>query len=405
MSLTERIAWFACPSGIAGDMALGALIDAGADIDDVVAGCNRLGLDGWHLSATTVARSAITATRVEVTCAESHHHRGLADIRAILDAADLPARVHARAVGVFVRLAAAEAEVHGCTPDEVHFHEVGAVDALIDVVGTCAALESLGIDRVTAGRVALGSGTATTEHGLLPVPAPAVTRLLAGAPVSGGAVEAELTTPTGAALLAELVDRWGPVPDMTLLAGGLGAGSRNPEHVPNVVQVLIGEAAPAAGTDEVVVIEANLDDVTGEVLAHTIARLMEEGARDAWVSPTVMKKGRPAHSLHALADPALVPALAEVIFAETGTLGLRTHTVQRMVQPRRVESVRGTVADPDSGPLRVKHGPHGAKVEFDDARAEAARTGTPLRGTTGGSPRDAGSRDTACDGDTARDTE
>jgi uncharacterized protein (TIGR00299 family) protein len=369
-------AWLHCYAGVAGDMVLGALLDAGADIDEVRATVGRLGVDGWSLEAETVLRGGISATRAVVsTPGEGQHHRAWADIRDLLAGAGLPTRVHERAHATFAALAEVEGALHGVPPDEVHFHEVGALDAIVDVVGVCAALEALAVDEVACSPVATGFGSVGAAHGQLPVPAPATARLLVGLPVIGVDVPLELATPTGAALVRTLASTFGPVPALTLTSTGLGAGSRELDGRPNVVQVLVGERSAHDGGEAAVLVEANVDDVTGEVLAHTIARLLAAGAHDAWVTPIVMKKGRPAHTVSALTDPLSAPAIGTVLAAETGSLGVRSTTVQKWPSPRRVE-----VVDVEGQPVRVKVTPTGrVKVEFDDAVAAAEALGVPVR--------------------------
>src|SRR6185437_15213826 len=313
-----NVAWFHCFAGIAGDMALGSLLDAGADLNEVVALVRRVPIPGWELRAEPVLRGGVACTRAVVAVAEDGTARTHADIDALLVGAGLPARVERRARAAFAALARVEGALHGRKPADVHFHEVGGHDAVVDVVGTMAALEVLGVDRVAASPVATGTGTVRSAHGLLPNPSPAVVRLLAGAPTYGRDTPVELTTPTGAALLASLADGFGPLPPMTVSASGFGAGGAELADLPNCTQVVLGTAASTAGADvgggqPVVQLEANLDDVTGEQLAYAVASLMDAGAHDAWVTPAVMKKGRPAHVLHALCDPALVAVVRAVI--------------------------------------------------------------------------------------------
>jgi hypothetical protein len=279
---------------------------------------------------------------------------------------------------VFGRLAAAEGRLHGLPPEEVHFHEVGGLDAIVDVVGTCLALESLGVGSVRSSPVALGTGTVRGSHGLLPNPAPAVVELLAGAPVRGAAREEELTTPTGAALLAGLAESFGPVPQMKIRSSGYGAGSRDLDGMPNVLQVVIGEletdvASQVPLHQDLVVLEANVDDVTGEVLAHTVGALMRAGALDAWLVPVVAKKGRPAHIVSVLAEPGAVARLATVLTQETGTLGFREHLVARSALIRQLLEV-----EVSGERVRVKAGPYQLKAEHDDCARAAAHLGLPL---------------------------
>jgi hypothetical protein len=373
-------AWFHCFSGVSGDMTLGALLDAGVDLGVVVDGLRALALDGWSLHAERVLRGGISATRAIVDAPEQPHHRPYADIVAILDNATLPDRTRRRAAAAFRALAQVEAELHGVAVDHVEFHEVGSLDAIVDIVGSCLALEALDVDEVVCSPVALGLGTVRAAHGVLPNPAPATLRLLAraGAPARGIDQPLELATPTGVALMTTLASTFGPLPAMTVTATGHGAGGRDLPHQPNVVQVVLGEAAPerVAGNrgQPVTLLEANVDDVTGEVLAHTVAALLAAGAHDAWITPIVMKKGRPAHTVHALCDPSRADAIAATLLRETGTLGLRGTSLERWPQAREVE-----VVDVDGQPVRVKLSGHRVKVEFDDAAAAADALGRPVR--------------------------
>jgi uncharacterized protein (TIGR00299 family) protein len=358
-------------------MALGALIDAGADVDEVRSMCRRLPLAGWELDTAPVLRGGVAATRAIVGVLESGVVRTYGHITAMVEEARLPERVRNRALTTFEVLARAEGRLHRRPPEQVHFHEVGAIDAIIDVVGTCAALEVLGVDEVRASPVAQGIGMIRTAHGALPNPPPAVVELfrMAGAPTYGLDIPFELTTPTGAALLAGLAQGFGPLPPMEVAAAGFGAGERELEHRPNATQVVVGpRATEMAAGQPVVLLEANVDDVTGETLAHTLGVLLEAGALDAWVTPIVMKKGRPAHTVSALVDPAGVAAVAAAIVRETGTLGVRGTTLERWPQSRTFEEV-----DVAGYPLRVKVATGRVKVEHDDAVRVARRTGLPLR--------------------------
>jgi len=378
-----NIAWWHCFAGIAGDMALASLVDAGADLDEVIAGLERLPVTGWHLEATRVERSGLAATQllVDVGSGGEGPERTWRAIRGTIETADgLPGRARERALTVFGRLATAEGRLHGVPAEEVHFHEVGGLDALVDIVGTCLALESLDVTAVSCSPVSLGTGTINTAHGLLPNPAPAVVELLTGFPVKGSAQPVELTTPTGAALLAGLAGTFGPVPSMTIKASGYGAGSRDLDGMPNVLQVVVGEAAAVTtyGRDhgeqrDLVVLEANVDDVTGEILAHTVETLMVAGALDAWLVPVVAKKGRPGHVVSVLAEPATANELARVLATETGTLGFREHHVKRWAMSRQVVEV-----DVDGHRVSVKVGPHRLKAEYEDCARAASQLGVPV---------------------------
>jgi pyridinium-3,5-bisthiocarboxylic acid mononucleotide nickel chelatase len=371
----RTVAWFHCFSGIAGDMALGALVDAGADLDEVRKLCERLPVGGWTLEAKGVVRNGIGATQVHVHAEATKVVRTASHITGLVEEARLPDRVRRRALATFGKLAAAEGHLHRRPPEQVHFHEVGGIDAIVDVVGTCAALEVLDIDRVTSSAVANGVGMVRTSHGLLPNPAPAVVELLRGAPTYSIDVAHELTTPTGAALLASTVDEWGPMPAMTITIAGFGAGTSELEERPNLVQVVIGEPAdhlvPGQPT---VLLATNVDDATGEQLAGAVSALMDAGANDAWITPIVMKKGRPAYTVSVLADPAVAGDLARELARTTGSLGVRGQTLERWPQ-QRLE----THVDVDGLPVRVKVGAGRVKVEHDDAARVARHTGRPVR--------------------------
>ncbi|MCU1453829.1 MAG: Pyridinium-3,5-bisthiocarboxylic acid mononucleotide nickel insertion protein [Acidimicrobiales bacterium] len=370
------VAWFHCFSGIAGDMALGALIDAGADIDGVIRMLDALPVGGWSLEAEPVLRGGIAGTKVHVHAADSTVVRTAAHIQGLVAEARLPERVQQRALAAFQALARAEGRLHGRPPDQVHFHEVGGIDAIVDVVGTCAALELLDVDRVCSSAVTTGIGMVRSAHGHIPNPAPAVVELLRGAPTQGLDIPVELTTPTGAALLAATVTTWGPMPAMRIEATGFGAGSREIDGRPNLTQVVIGQELDTQleQGQPVVLLEANVDDATGEVLAHAIAALLEAGAHDAWLTPILMKKGRPAHTVSALADPALARQVTAVLIAETGSLGVRGQRLERWPSSRDVDRVVV-----DGLAVRVKVSPGRVKAEFDDAAKLARRSGRPLR--------------------------
>ena len=377
----STVAWWNCFAGIAGNMALGALVDAGADLASIKGGLAKLELSGWEIRSEQVLRAGVAATYLDVAVEAGPQTRTYTSIVAMLERADLPERARRRALEVFDRLGRAESRLHGVPLGEVHFHEVGSTDAIVDVVGTCIALELLGVDEVFSGPVAQGSGMASSAHGSLPVPAPAVSVVLAevGAAIYGTGVGMELTTPTGAALLAGLCDGWGPVPAMNVVACGFGAGTRDIDGLPNAAQVLIGEVHAGEGPDlegaqPLVVMEATVDDVTGEILASTISALLARGALDAWVSPVTGKKGRPAHVLTVLSDPSHVNKLRAAITSETGTLGVRASTWRRWPSARSF-----TTVEVGGLPVRVKVSAQRYKAEHDDALRAAAKLGRPVR--------------------------
>jgi uncharacterized protein (TIGR00299 family) protein len=374
------VAWFHCFAGIAGDMALGSLLDAGADVDDVREVLHRLPIDGWAIDTVATMRCGLAATHAGVKVEDTSVVRTHAHIVGMIEEARLPPRIRQRALATFGMLAEVEGALHRRHPSQVHFHEVGGLDAIVDVVGTATALELLGVDVVRASEVATGTGMIRAAHGLLPNPAPAVVGLLAAveAPTYGRDTPLELTTPTGAALLAALAGRggFGPLPAMSVQAVGYGAGTRELDGLPNVTQVVIGRAHERedVGGQPLAVLEANVDDATGETLAHAVTALLAAGAVDAWVAPVVMKKGRPGHVISALCDLALADTIGAVLVAETGSLGVRATRTDRWAAPRTFQQV--TV---DGHAVRVKISPGRTKAEFDDAARVASIVDRPAR--------------------------
>ena len=370
------VAWFHCFSGIAGDMALGALIDAGADVDELRSMLARLPVGGWSIETETVLRSGIGGTKVHVHTEPDPPARSAAVVAAIVAEAKLPDRVHRRALATIRALAEAEGRLHRQPAASVHLHEVGALDAVIDVVGTCIALELLGVDEVASSPVADGTGTVRAAHGLLPVPVPAVVSLLAGAPTYGLDIPRELTTPTGAALLAANVVEWGVMPAMTIERTGYGAGTADLGERPNLTRVVIGRRAAVGGSagQSVMLLEANVDDVTGETLAFAVEQLLAAGAYDAWLTPIVMKKGRPACTVSVLVDQADAAALREVLVRETGTMGVRGRIMERWPQARSFDTV--TI---DGHEIAVKVTAERVKAEHEDVARAARALGLPLR--------------------------
>ena len=375
-----RIAYFDCFSGASGDMCLAALVSAGWPADALIALPARLKLQGVTVTVGEARRGPFVATRVEVQAEGRQPHRHLRHVAAMIEAAELDAGVKAQALTVFERLADAEAEVHGSTREQVHFHEVGAVDALVDVVGTLEGLRWHGVAEVYASPLRLGRGAVRSEHGLIPVPAPATTLLLRGVPVEMPDIEAELVTPTGAALLTTLVRHWSSEPSFRLELVGTGAGGRDLKEQPNVLRVLIGEAdAAMPGSRQVAVLETALDDDNPQFVAALLPRLLEQGARDAMLVPTIMKKGRPGMWLVVVAEPRDAAALALTVLQETSALGVRTRLERRYELERRtaeVETPFGRIA------LKIATLPGGqerAAPEFESVRVAAERAGRPLR--------------------------
>ncbi|MGH7388430.1 MAG: nickel pincer cofactor biosynthesis protein LarC [Candidatus Rokuibacteriota bacterium] len=320
-----RLVYFDCPSGAAGDMIMGALVDAGAPFETLRDELGKLRLPGWRLARREVRKGAFRATKVDVEIDHHvhHHHRGLDDIVAILDASALAAGVTARARRIFTRLAEAEARVHGTTPAEVRFHDVGAVDAIVDVTGGVLALDLLGIDEVHVSALALGSGLVDGPHGTIPVPGPGTAELVRGFPVVDTGVRAELLTPTGAAILTTLAASAGRMPAMTVTAVGYGAGTRDFD-VPNVLRCFVGEGAgAAAGVETIAQVETTIDDMSPQLYEPLLDRLFEAGALDVFLTPVVMKKSRPGVVVTALCPPGLVSTLSRVLFEESSTIGVR----------------------------------------------------------------------------------
>ncbi len=377
------VAYFDCFCGAAGDMILGALLDAGCPVDSLRDLVARLALPGVSVAAETTQRHGLAATqaRVVVEPGSQTAHRHLPDIERIITQARLSPRVTERALAVFRRLAEAEARVHGTPVDHVHFHEVGAADAIVDIVGACVALEVLDIERVECSPIPAGAGTVTCEHGVMPVPAPATAQLLRGVAIADCPEPGELTTPTGAAILTTLAERFGPPPAMTLAAVGVGAGSRQGRTRPNILRVLIGaQDTPADGQsqDTVTLLETQVDDATGQVLGHAAETLLAAGALDVFIVPIIMKKGRPGQLVTVVCRPGDADALADRLFAETGTLGVRLSTVARLKLARESQPV-----ETPFGTVRVKIGRRGERVvrawpEYEDCAAAARKAGVAL---------------------------
>jgi hypothetical protein len=382
-----RCGYFDCFSGAAGDMILGALVDAGVPLDTLREALGRLKLPGVQLETEAVQRGGFAATQVhvEVDRAAQTHHRHLPDILDIIAKAGMSPNVTERAGRIFTRLAEAEARVHGIDVEHVHFHEVGAADAIVDIVGACVGVVALGLERITCSPIPTGSGTVKCEHGVLPVPAPATAELLRGVPLAECDVVGELTTPTGAAILTTLAESYGPLPALRVSAIGCGAGTRENRARPNLLRLFVGEAdaarVPLADLehDRVLMLETQVDDVAGQVLAHACERLLEAGALDAYLVPIIMKKGRPGQLLAVLCRPQDLAAVEAVLFREIGTLGVRRQEWFRDKLARRHVTVTTAY-----GPIRVKLGQAGHEVlrawpEYEDCAAAARARGVALR--------------------------
>jgi len=376
-----KIAYFDCFSGISGDMILGALVDAGLEMERLKAELARLPLSGYTLSAQTVRKRGLRGTHVEVEVSEKGVERHLHEIEEIIEGSDLPGEVKSRGLAIFQRLAEAEAHVHGIPVERVHFHEVGAMDAIVDVVGAVIGLWLLGIERVYASPVHVGRGTVECAHGTLPVPAPATQKLLRWVPIYGRDVDAELVTPTGAAILTTLVDGFGAAPPMQVEQVGYGAGSRD-LPLPNLLRVSIGTTTrnvKGYEEDVVTVIETNIDDMNPQLYEHVMEQLFGAGALDVFLTPIQMKRNRPGVQLSVLVAEEHVADVLDVLFAETTTIGARMCPMRRWKLKR--ESV---VVETRYGPVGVKVARRGRAVvnvapEYRECRRVAEKQSVPLK--------------------------
>ncbi len=372
--------YFDCFSGVAGDMIVGALLDLGVDFERLQVALQSLAVSGYTVGADKVKKKGIVATQFKVELDSDAHqpHRHLRHVLEIIDNGDLPDQVKSASAETFHRIAESEAAVHGTTIEEVHFHEVGAVDSIVDVVGAHFCLHELGFAHICASPLHVGAGTVQCAHGVMPVPAPATALLLKGIPCYGGEVPYELVTPTGAALMGQIVASFGPMPVMRVQTMGYGSGVRNLDDRANVLRVLMGEsAATMATTESITVMETNVDDMNPELLPELVNDLMCAGARDAFLTPVVAKKGRPAHLITVLCDDAKTQELAGVLFRNSTTLGVRMRHEQRICLTREWK----TAATP-WGNVRVKIGRFDgertvAAPEFEDCRKLAAEKGVP----------------------------
>jgi uncharacterized protein (TIGR00299 family) protein len=369
-----KICYFDAFSGISGDMTVGALVDAGADWKALESALRSLDL-GASFRIEKTKRKGIAASKFTVESGDQTKHRHLPHIEKIILAGDLPETARSNALAVFRRLGEAEARSHNMPIEKVHFHEVGAVDSICDIAGACTALDLLGVEEVYSSRVNVGSGTVSTEHGVLPVPAPATADLLKEKPIYSAGPETELTTPTGAALLAALASSFGPIPPLRVTAQGFGAGDKDFASQANVLRVLIGERISASESTTVAVIEANIDDSTPQILGYAMERLFDAGALDVSLTPVLMKKNRPGTLIRIVAAPEMTEQLADVLFSETTTLGLRIHQAERRVLARNIAEVATAF-----GPVRVKYSEQGSFApEYEDCRKLATQNHVPLR--------------------------
>jgi pyridinium-3,5-bisthiocarboxylic acid mononucleotide nickel chelatase len=377
-----KLAYFDCFSGISGDMTLGALVDAGCDAELLRVEMRNLQVPGWELSAGKVWKNGMAATHVRVKTEDQQKHRSLGAILQILGDSQLAPQVRDRASAIFQSLGEAEAHVHDVPLEKIHFHEVGAVDAIVDIVGACIGFSSLGIEKFACSALNVGGGTAKMAHGVLPVPAPATANLLRGKPTYSNGVQRELVTPTGAAIVATLCDSFGPQPAMSVSAIGYGAGTADLEGQPNVMRIMVGETAEkvVAGFDEeIAVIEANLDDMNPQIYGYFSEKALAAGALDVYTTPVQMKKNRPGTLLTVLCKPGDTEALMSLIFAETTTFGARSYRAQRRALPRESVNVATSYGD-----VRIKISRVNGRIlhvapEYDDCRKLAVEKNVPLQ--------------------------
>jgi uncharacterized protein (TIGR00299 family) protein len=369
-----KICYLDAFSGISGDMTVGALIDAGADSATLVHILESLGTEATF-QVEKVTRGGVAASKFHVIPGEPKGRRHLKDILDLIAQSASPDQIKQNAAAVFQRLGEAEAKVHGIPLAKVHFHEVGAVDSICDIVGACAGFHLLGVDAIYSSALNVGSGIVKTEHGILPIPAPATAELLTGKPIYARGPAIELTTPTGAAIASALARDFGPLPPMRISSTGYGAGDKDfPEHA-NVLRVIIGESSDARESTAVAVLEANIDDSSPQVLGYAMERLLEAGALDVTLEYALMKKNRPGTLVRVIAKPEDRETLAQMMFAETSTLGLRIYSAERRVQTRSILEV-----ETPHGKVRMKISGDGSFApEYDDCRKLALDSGIPLK--------------------------
>jgi hypothetical protein len=379
-----KIAYFDCFAGASGDMILGALMDAGLSIERLREEIAKLQLTHYALDVTKVVKKGIGGSQAQIVIDQDHHdhhHRHLSHIRDMIAASDLDEKVKTRSTDIFVRLAEAEARVHRSTQEAVHFHEVGAMDAIIDVVGAVVGLAALGIDKVFCSPLHVGSGTIECAHGILPVPAPATAELIKGRPAYSTGVDGELLTPTGAAILTTLASGFGPMPAMTVNQVGYGAGTADPA-IPNLLRVTIGEACDGVGdyaVEQTVSIETNIDDMNPQLYDHLMGRLLDEGALDVFLTAVQMKKNRPGTLLSVICKSDAVGSLADILMQETTTIGLRWRVDNRIMAAREIRRI-----DTVHGPVAVKLARSRGRIinltpEYDDCKRLALEKGLPLK--------------------------
>jgi pyridinium-3,5-bisthiocarboxylic acid mononucleotide nickel chelatase len=372
--------YFDCFAGASGDMILGALVAAGVDHNELRAQLALLDVDGFAIDFEQANRSGLSATYARVQVAHEHKHRHLSDITKIINGSKLNAAVKARAIAIFTRLAEAEGKVHNEPVEHVHFHEVGALDAILDVVGASICFDLMQIERFVSSPLHVGRGMIQMAHGTFPVPPPAVTELLKGVPFYSTEIKGELLTPTGAAIITTVCSEYGPIPLMTTDRTGYGAGTREYKDFPNVLRVLVGETeSTSPGDQKLWMLETNLDDVSPQIMGHVMDRAFALGALDCYFTPVQMKKNRPGVLLSILCEPDRKESLMELLFKETTTLGIRTQQLGRRALPRTIVRV-----ETEYGPIDVKVARLNGTVvnempEFDQCREVAIKAGVSLK--------------------------
>lgn len=375
--MNSKIAYFDCCSGISGDMVLGALIDCGLDIKVLRKELAKLPVKDYSISASKDERHHITGINFCVRFKDSHLHRNFKEIKTLISRSSLSQRAKGLSISIFETLAKAEAKVHGCKADDVHFHEVGAVDSIIDIVGTAIAIEYLGIEKVYASSLPLGSGWVNASHGKMPVPAPATLEILKDVPIAKSIVASELTTPTGAAIIKTLAEDFGSMPHMRIEKTGYGIGDKSFEEIPNILRVVIGkgEACP----ERLIVLETNIDDMNPQIYDYLMSRLFKKGALEVFLIPIQMKKGRPAILLKALCNKNKKDMLMNVIFEETTTIGIRSYEVDRRCLERNIKEISTPY-----GKVKVKVSEKGGRLiniqpEYEDCKKIAEKKNIPLK--------------------------
>lgn len=374
--------YFDCFAGASGNMVLGALIAAGVDAAVLKIELKKLNLPEFGLAVEKVDRSGISSTHVRVEIPDEKNHRHLPEIERIISESELSGAVKERSIAIFRRLAEAEASVHGIELSKVHFHEVGAFDAIVDIVGSCIGFEMLGIEHFAASKIHVGSGFVDMAHGKFPVPPPAVAELLRDIPFYSTEIEGELITPTGAAIISTVSDSYGAIPELILEATGYGAGTRTYEKFPNVLRVIIGETATLggkSGTETLAVLETNIDDLSPQILGHFMDRALEEGALDCWFTSIQMKKNRPATLVSVLCRTADEQRFLELFYRETSTIGVRVRRVERHSLEREVTTVETAFGNVELKSSFLNGEAVNSKPEFEDLKAAAAASGVPIK--------------------------